>query len=47
MLNFPVASVTAVREKPLTGFRASTVAFGITAPEGSTTTPVIDVERPD
>src|SRR5207248_1295042 len=30
-----------------TGLRTSTVAFGITAPEGSTTMPVIDVELPD
>jgi hypothetical protein len=34
------------REKPLTGFRISTVAFATTAPEGSTTVPTTDVELP-
>jgi hypothetical protein len=43
----PEASVDVVLEKPLTGLRASTAAFGTTAPEGSVTTPVIEPELPD
>jgi hypothetical protein len=45
--NFPAASVTAFREKPLTGLRTSTVALVTTAPDGSTTVPAIKVELPD
>src|SRR6266404_3868255 len=46
MVNFPPLSVVAVRLKPLTGLRISTLAFGTTAPVTSTTVPVTDVELP-
>jgi hypothetical protein len=46
-VNFPALSVSVERTKPLTGFRTSTVALATTAPVGSTTVPVIDVEVPD
>jgi hypothetical protein len=46
MVNLPELSVVAVRSKPLTGLRISTVALGTTAPEGSVTVPVTDVEFP-
>jgi hypothetical protein len=44
--NFPALSVVVDRSKPLTGLRISTVAFGMTAPLGSTTVPLIDPEFP-
>ena len=46
MLNFPELSVVTVRSKALTGLRISTVAFATTAPVGSTTVPVTEVELP-
>src|SRR6266403_5756941 len=46
MLNFPEASVLVERENPLTGLRISTVALGTTAPDGSGTVPVTEVELP-
>src|SRR4029077_16925706 len=46
MVNFPPLSVVAVRLKPLTGLRTSTVALATTAPVGSTTVPVTEVELP-
>jgi len=47
MANLPDASVVVVRSKALTGLRIVTVAFGTTAPDGSTTTPTTELELPD
>jgi hypothetical protein len=46
MLKLPLLSVVVERLKALTGLCISTVAFGTTAPEGSKTVPVTDVEFP-
>src|SRR6266566_150515 len=46
MLNLPPLSVVAVRLKPLIGLRNSTVALATTAPVGSVTVPVSEVELP-
>jgi hypothetical protein len=45
-LNVPELLVLVDRTKPLTGFLISTVALGTTAPVGSTTVPLMDVELP-
>src|ERR1700675_2582303 len=46
MLKFPLLSVAVDRVNWLTALRISTVASGTTAPEGSSTVPVTEVELP-
>ena len=46
MVNRPALSVEALRSNALTGLRIWTVAFVTTAPVGSFTVPVTDVELP-
>jgi hypothetical protein len=47
MAKFPDASVVVVLSKALTGLRIVTLAFGTTAPDGSTTVPVTELDLPD
>jgi hypothetical protein len=46
MVKYPDEFVITLRSKPLTGFRSSTDAFGTTAPVGSSTVPLTEVEFP-
>ncbi len=46
MVNLPDLSVVAFRSNWLTGLWISTVALGTTAPDGSATVPVTEVELP-
>ena len=47
MAKFPDSSVVVVLSKALTGLRIVTLAFGTTAPDGSTTVPVTELDLPD